>query len=172
MKIVFIRHGDPNYELDALTQTGIKEAQALIPRMEKIAADHYYVSPLGRAKQTAEIAMEKIDKEAVVLDWLKEFPPVIRHICEPNPGPQCWDWMPSDWAEDPGFYDIDTFFEHPVMKEGQVKEIYQKVICEFDKLLIKHGYKKSFLKITIPCASSVTSVLSAFSYPICSMFHR
>ena len=143
MKIVFIRHGDPNYELDALTEKGILEAKALIPRIEKINADYYYVSPLGRARQTAQIAMERIDKEAKVLDWLREFPAVVKHICEPDPGPQCWDWMPSDWAKEPSFYDIDHFYDHPVMKKGHVKEIYEDVLNHFDALLKKHGYAKN-----------------------------
>ncbi|MBQ2139231.1 MAG: histidine phosphatase family protein [Erysipelotrichaceae bacterium] len=143
MEIVFIRHGDPNYELDALTEKGILEAKALIPRIEKINADYYYVSPLGRARQTAQIAMERIDKEAKVLDWLREFPAVVKHICEPDPGPQCWDWMPSDWAKEPSFYDIDRFYDHPVMKKGHVKEIYEDVINHFDALLKKHGYAKN-----------------------------
>ena len=143
MEIVFIRHGDPNYELDALTEKGILEAKALIPRIEKINADYYYVSPLGRARQTAQIAMERIDKEAKVLDWLREFPAVVKHICEPDPGPQCWDWMPSDWAKEPSFYDIDHFYDHPVMKKGPVKEIYEDVINHFDALLKKHGYAKN-----------------------------
>lgn len=128
MKTVFIRHVDPNYELDALTEKGILEAKALIPRVEKMNADYYYVSPLGRARQTAQIAIERIDKEAEVKDWLKEFPAVVEHICEPNPGPQCWDWMPSDWAKEPSFYDIDHFYDHPVMKKGHVKEIYEDVV--------------------------------------------
>ena len=143
MEIVFIRHGDPNYELDALTEKGILEAKALIPRIEKINADYYYVSPLGRARQTAQIAMERIDKEAKVLDWLREFPAVVKHICEPDPGPQCWDWMPSDWAKEPSFYDIDHFFDHPVMANGHVKEIYEDVLRHFDALLKKHGYAKN-----------------------------
>ena len=143
MEIVFIRHGDPNYELDALTEKGILEAKALMPRVEKMNADYYYVSPLGRARQTAQIAMERIDKEAKVLDWLREFPAVVKHICEPDPGPQCWDWMPSDWAKEPSFYDIDRFYDHPVMKKGHVKEIYEDVINHFDALLRKHGYAKN-----------------------------
>ena len=143
MEIVFIRHGDPNYELDALTEKGILEAKALIPRVEKMNADYYYVSPLGRARQTAQIAIERIDKEAKVLDWLREFPAVVKHICEPDPGPQCWDWMPSDWAKEPSFYDIDHFYDHPVMKKGHVKEIYEDVINHFDALLKKHGYAKN-----------------------------
>ena len=143
MEIVFIRHGDPNYELDALTEKGILEAKALIPRVEKMNADYYYVSPLGRARQTAQIAIERIDKEAKVLDWLREFPAVVKHICEPDPGPQCWDWMPSDWAKDPSFYDIDHFFDHPVMANGHVKEIYEDVLRHFDALLKKHGYAKN-----------------------------
>ncbi len=143
MKIVFIRHAEPNYELDALTEKGVNEAKALIPRMEKIDADFYYVSPLGRAKETAKIAMKNIGKEAVVLDWLREFPAEIEHICEPKPGTHCWDWMPSDWANDQLFYDIDTFGDHEVMKKGHVKEFYNDVILQFHDFLIGHGYRKN-----------------------------
>ena len=32
MKLIFIRHGDPDYVHDTLTKQGITEAEALIPR--------------------------------------------------------------------------------------------------------------------------------------------
>lgn len=168
MEIVFIRHGDPNYELDALTEKGILEAKALIPRVEKMNADYYYVSPLGRARQTAQIAMERINKEAKVLDWLREFPAVVKHICEPNPGPQCWDWMPSDWAKEPSFYDIDHFYDHPVMANGHVEEIYEDVLRHFDALLRKHGYAKNGKTFDVLEANHDTlCFLLPFRYRVC-----
>ena len=51
MKLMIIRHGDPNYEIDSLTPTGWKEAEALAVMMENIPVKEYYVSPLGRARE-------------------------------------------------------------------------------------------------------------------------
>ena len=142
MKIIIIRHADPDYSTDTLTKTGVLEAEALIPRMEKIHGDYYYVSPLGRARQTAEIALSKTDIKPLVLDFLREFPARIEHKRDPETGTHCWDWLPLDWAEDPKFYDSETAFDHPVMQAGDVKSCYEKVIEGFDQLLTEHGYRK------------------------------
>ena len=49
MNLVIIRHGDPDYEHDTLTERGWKEADILSTRIEKINVKDFYVSPLGRA---------------------------------------------------------------------------------------------------------------------------
>ena len=54
MKLIFIRHGEPDYENDALTPVGAREAELLVPRVKKMDAKEYFVSPLGRAKATAK----------------------------------------------------------------------------------------------------------------------
>ena len=53
MKILIIRHGDPNYEIDGLTEKGKREAEFLSERISKLDVRKFYVSPLGRAKATA-----------------------------------------------------------------------------------------------------------------------
>ena len=53
MKLLIIRHGDPDYSIDSLTETGWKEAAMLVPRLEKLDVKAFYVSPLGRARDTA-----------------------------------------------------------------------------------------------------------------------
>lgn len=35
MKIIFIRHGEPNYEIDSLTEKGWREAELLSKRTAK-----------------------------------------------------------------------------------------------------------------------------------------
>ena len=54
MRIIFIRHGDPDYQNDSLTEKGIREAKLLSQRVAawKDITD-IYCSPLGRAKETA-----------------------------------------------------------------------------------------------------------------------
>ena len=53
MKILLIRHGDPDYEKDSLTEKGWHEAELLAQRMAELEIQSFYVSPLGRAKDTA-----------------------------------------------------------------------------------------------------------------------
>ena len=48
MKIIFIRHGEPNYEIDSLTEKGWREAELLSKRTAKWNVTDFYCSPLGR----------------------------------------------------------------------------------------------------------------------------
>ena len=43
---------------------------------------------------------------------------------------------------DERFFQYDHWFENEAMQEGHVKEEYDRVIEEFDKLLVKHGYER------------------------------
>ena len=65
MRILFIRHGQPNYTLDTLTPTGVKQAKALAKffKEKKTKIDYIYTSPLGRAIKTAHYTARKLDKE-------------------------------------------------------------------------------------------------------------
>ena len=53
MKLLIIRHGDPDYEKDSLTKTGWREAELLANRLKTMDIAAFYVSPLGRAQDTA-----------------------------------------------------------------------------------------------------------------------
>ena len=53
MRLLIIRHGDPDYEQDSLTPKGWCEAELLSERISKMNIKDFYVSPLGRAKATA-----------------------------------------------------------------------------------------------------------------------
>lgn len=55
MKILLIRHGDPDYTIDSLTKKGWKEAEYLSERLEKLDVKEFYVSPLGRADRKSVV---------------------------------------------------------------------------------------------------------------------
>ena len=74
MRILFFRHGDPDYEIDGLTDKGKIEAMLLTKRIKSFGIDEAYVSPLGRARATADYSLKELGMEAATLDWLKEFP--------------------------------------------------------------------------------------------------
>lgn len=59
MKILIIRHGDPDYSIDSLTEKGWREADMLAERIAPLKVKSYYVSPLGRARDTAFATLKK-----------------------------------------------------------------------------------------------------------------
>lgn len=146
LKLVFIRHGDPDYERDSLTETGWKEAELAAKRVQKMSEKGeniktIYVSSLGRAKDTASCSLKALGREdAIVCEWLKEFPTTI---FRPDAGGEkiiAWDWLPQDWTKNPVFYDADAWKKEKVMAEAGVDVEYERVCTEFDTVLKKHGY--------------------------------
>ena len=106
MRILFIRHGDPNYELDVLTEQGKKEAKALASIIRGLNVGSVFVSPLGRARETASYSLKELGMEfadsadaceagskgnviseegtdaapctkAITYPWLREFPAAL-----------------------------------------------------------------------------------------------
>ena len=142
MKLIIIRHGDPDYSIDSLTEKGWREAEYLSERMAGIDADYYYVSPLGRARDTASITLRKIGKEAVECQWLKEFrvPDMKSNFSEY--GRCLWDRMPQDWTKEERFYHPDRWYLPDIVRKCGAKKEYDWVIENFDTLLEKHGYKR------------------------------
>lgn len=140
MRLLFIRHGDPDYEHDCLTEKGIKEAKLLSKRMEKETMDHIYVSPMGRAQKTASFTLQLTGKSAETLIWLQEFTPRIHRPDLPDQLSIPWDFRAIDWMETDAFFDQDEWKKDPVLMEGNTAEAYDHIIHSFDTLLESHGY--------------------------------
>lgn len=140
MRLLIVRHADPNYEIDSLTETGWKEAELLSNLMKDVDVDSIYVSPFGRAKDTASVSLKKMNRTAETLDWLREFQTNIHRPDQPDKEMICWDWLPGDWTKEPMYYDVNTWADTDVMKEGNVKAEYQWVCSNLDDLLARHGY--------------------------------
>ncbi len=139
MKLMIIRHGDPDYAIDSLTTTGWQEAAALADRISQLDVAAFYVSPLGRAQDTAAVTLKKMDRTATTLPWLREFPP---EVDKPNAPPKdcCWDWLPQDWTTNAHFYDKDQWHQSPVFTQADVQQEYHRVTDGLDALLANHGY--------------------------------
>ena len=54
MRIIFVRHGHPNYDLDCLTPLGHKHGEAVAERLKNEPVEKIYSSTCGRAVETAE----------------------------------------------------------------------------------------------------------------------
>lgn len=73
MRLLLIRHGDPDYINDSLTARGEEEAKALRALIPSLNVGDCYVSPLGRARRTAELALSGTGIIPSELDWIQEF---------------------------------------------------------------------------------------------------
>ena len=141
MRLLFIRHGEPDYEKDSLTEKGFREAEYLAEYLADVKIDACYVSPLGRAKDTAAPTLLKKQMTGVECQWLGEFP---AKVVRPDKGfpINCWDFLPQDWTGVNEYYDKSLWAKTELMEEGNVAQIYQNVTQEFDGLLAKHGYAR------------------------------
>ncbi|NLE25139.1 MAG: histidine phosphatase family protein [Clostridiaceae bacterium] len=139
MKLLIIRHADPDYENDSLTEKGRKEADLLSNRISAMDIKGFYVSPLGRALETANVTLNKMNRTAEVLPWLREFDFLI-YDEELGSERICWDLLPQDWTTINEYYDKDLWHTVPVMKKGNVISEAKKVFEGIDKIIERNGY--------------------------------
>ena len=119
MRIIIVRHGDPNYELDTLTETGWREAELAAEYLAKLRIKAFYVSPLGRAQDTAGCTLKKMNRTAETLDWLREFEAHIDRPDVKNEKSICWDWLPQDMEKDLDLYDRERWNKTDIMRKGK-----------------------------------------------------
>lgn len=142
MKLLFIRHGEPNYELDCLTENGVIQAQRLRERLEKTEKiDAVYLSPMGRAQQTGKIYLEGKILPTKTCDWLREF-----NDGAVTPGYETavpvWDWYPKYWTEIPEYYDREHFADIAEVAGSSIPQHFADACKGLDEVLAEHGLKR------------------------------
>ena len=168
MRLLFIRHGDPDYQNDCLNEIGRHEVKALAALIPKIKLGTCYASPLGRAQETAAIALGRAVPDAqgaaaaaacgdklITLDWLREFPAQVdlnesallqdAYYLQTLPDGTykkriVWDMYPSYYTEHPAYSDYEDWRGTLVAMNSDIIAIYDNVVSSFDKLLAEHGY--------------------------------
>ncbi len=141
MRILIIRHGDPDYVNDTLTEKGKREATLLAARLKKENIDAFYSSPLGRAKDTCLYAARAQGREGevVVKDWLQEF----NHSVTLPSGRERnipWDMLPAEWTDREKMYDNRRWHTQKCYKKANMKGAYDYVANGLDALLKEYGY--------------------------------
>ena len=154
MRILFIRHGDPDYVNDTLTEKGRREAEALSLRAEALNMGTCFVSPLGRARDTAAYSLKKLGCSAKTLDWLEEFPARIdlnraAHLQEAYPSAEkekgiyvpriVWDVAPSYWMTHEDCMDSVKWRDCDICHNSDAVEVYDSVVKAFDDFLAQRG---------------------------------
>lgn len=177
MEIYIVRHGDPDYEHDSLTEKGKREAALLSERLSRLDVAAFYCSPLGRAQETASYTLSKMNRTAETLDWLREFQGSVPNgrggrTC-------CWDRMPAYWTKTDDYYDYDKWLDVDLMAENGVPEEYRWVLKGVDALLSRHGYvhegrifravRPNHDKIVLFCHFGVEAVILSHIFSVSPM---
>lgn len=141
MKLIFIRHAEPDYVKDSLTEKGWREAEILSQRVKDWNVKQFYCSPLGRAQDTASLTLGKTGREAITYEWLQEF---YYRVIDEKTGKEsiAWDFMPDYFCPHTGLHDKDEWFKTPIMNSGGIEQHYIDVTRGMDDLLASYGYMR------------------------------
>ncbi len=142
MKILLIRHADPDYEHDSLTERGVEEARLLARRLEKERIDYIYVSTMGRARETAKYTRELRQQDAEEMEWLQEFDVPMHRADMEYDRSIPWDMLPDVWTKEEGFFNVHTFADADMFEDSPVGTRYKEVCGQLDGLLSRHGYER------------------------------
>lgn len=143
MKILIVRHGEPNYEIDGLTEKGKIEAKLVSKRLIKENVKNIYCSPLGRARLTAAPTVEKTGIPAQILPWLQEFSVAKIKLPYLEDEKICWDVLPEFINKCENIYHPTKWLEEDFIKNSDVPAYYKEVCDGLDELLLNHGYKRN-----------------------------
>ena len=143
MKILIIRHGEPDYAIDGLTERGKIEAELLADRLAKENINKLYCSTLGRAKLTAEPTLKRLGITAEYCEWLREFEYVKVKLPYLDAPHTTWALLPSFVADKENLYSPTEWFCADHIKSSSVKSAYDAVCQELDALLANHGYERN-----------------------------
>lgn len=143
MRILIIRHGDPNYQQDCLTEKGRREATLLAQRLKTEKIDYFYSSPLGRAYETGMFVAKAQGREGDVkiLPWLREFDYPVTWP-DGTKRPMIWDMLPEFWTKREQMYDSNTWHTQDFYEDANIKQAYEAVGNALNELLRAHGYCK------------------------------
>ncbi|WP_346026813.1 histidine phosphatase family protein [Beduinella massiliensis] len=161
MKILIIRHAEPDYARDSLTEKGFREAELLSARLCRMSIRDFFVSPLGRAQATAAPTLARLGREAEVLPWLREF---HGRVVNPKTGePNIpWNLMPQYWTKQPELFSLDTWADEGLMRTGDAGEVYAQAACGLDELLARYGFKRQGL--IYACGQNTADTIALFCH--------
>ncbi|MBR4346239.1 MAG: histidine phosphatase family protein [Oscillospiraceae bacterium] len=138
MRLIFVRHGEPDYVNDCLTPNGEEQAKATAERLSGEGLSAVYASPMGRAQQTASYTAEMTGLDIQTLDFMHEIDWGSRDGSVPFEGhPWTLGFLLEREAEKASA--IQDWESHPYFRDNICMEYYRMVSEKFDAFLENFG---------------------------------
>lgn len=167
MRIIFIRHGNPDYAQDCLTELGHMQAEAAAEELCTMGIERIYSSSHGRAVQTAEHTAKRLGLEITQCDfireltarlkadptapWSRELSPWLRTLEYTRRGLPLLD---KNWRYNELYSDIDT------------PECIDKLCADLDEWLLSLGVERDgiYYRVNNPKHEIVAMFCHAMAY--------
>ena len=145
MILYYVRHGDPIYDPDSLTELGHKQAAALAKRFSLYGLDEVYSSPSNRARLTAKPTCEALGLEMKICDWADETKAGADTGITNKEGKWTWCFADGEMAEkfnDPTVRALGMdWAKHEHFKDFPFEKGMNRIQTAVDEWLLSLGYK-------------------------------
>ena len=143
MRLFIIRHGEPNYDIDRLTEHGWKQAEAVGRRLAKVGIDRVFSSPMGRAKDTATPTCRLLGLEYGIEEWAHEIGDE-RLTCFPDGKRKSVSLVQNSFFIEKGNFGLgyDRAYECQGFNDTKMREAVAKLEKCGDEFLERLGYRK------------------------------
>ena len=165
MRIIFVRHGHPNYEKDCLTELGHLQAEAAAERLKGEPIEKIYSSTNGRAYETAGHINKYFGLEIEQLQFMRELSFVKKAPGMEDSYPEIPDSLGFPWegsdtvvAEGKSLFDKELT-SLPVFAKFNYPRQAEQVCREFDGLLASLGVVREGLYYRIPNGTKYKTLL-------------
>ena len=146
MLLFYIRHGDPVYEPDSLTEQGMAQAVALAERMKICNPDTVFASSSERALLTARPTAESLGLEIQTLDWCHEIKTWRDYSVVNKDGKRTWYFQSPEHIEmlnSEEMYRLGrNWCQHPMFRDTTIKAGAERIRRETDAFLRELGYDR------------------------------
>lgn len=143
MVLYIVRHGDPDYVADALTERGKIQAEAVGKRIFDSGINQIYSSPMGRAQETAAPACRLLGLPCQIEPWAHE---VEEERLTPFPDGtlKSVSVVQNTYYRENGFIDLpyDRCFEAPGFSTSQMDQATARIEAGGRDFLERLGYKE------------------------------
>lgn len=142
MRIVFVRHGHPDYKLDCLTELGHRQAEAAAQRLQDEGITEIYSSPKGRAVETAQYTADLLALPVQILPFMQEisFRPIEDGDSLPHNG-NPWQNADDMVKEGKSLHSPAWQTEYPCCRSRVVASV-NTIVPQFDEWLSGFGYSR------------------------------
>lgn len=145
MLLFLLRHAEPIYEPDSITEHGQKQAEALAKRLALYGIDKIYSSSSKRALDTARPTAVATGNTVEVLDWANEALLWRDLSVIKENGEREWCFFDKSFIEFFQTREIralgDRWYEHRAFLSSRYKEGILRIDKEADALLLSLGYR-------------------------------
>ncbi len=146
MLLFYVRHGDPIYNPDSLTELGRIQAEALVSRMKRCAPERIFASSSNRAIQTAEPSAKALGLDIEILDWCNEAHAARDFFYTGDIGSKGWIFAQKEMKPTLVSEEVQTLYRdwytHPKFsKMPNLKRGIDRVQKETDDFLLSLGYR-------------------------------